>query len=84
MLDKMVNFSRCYAKVWQMEFPLLHKGGLFDLSSGMLNRTSYQICDRWYLSMLSLRDGPLTFMYIDTAIVPAMVVDGSRLCHKDK
>ena len=35
----------------------------FNLSSGMLNRTSSHICGRWYLPTFLLRDGLLTLMY---------------------
>ena len=34
-----------------------------SFSSEMLNRTSCQICGRWYLPMFLLRDGSLTMIY---------------------
>ena len=34
-----------------------------SFSSEMLNRTSSQICGRWYLPMFLLRDGSLTLIY---------------------
>ena len=43
----------------------------FNLSSGVLNRTSYQISERLYFSMFLLRDGPLILVYIDSFIVLA-------------
>ena len=36
------------------------KVNYFNLDFGVLNRASSQICDRWYLPVFLLRDGPLT------------------------
>ena len=35
----------------------------FNLSSEMLNRTSSQMCGRWYLPIFLFRDGSLTLIY---------------------
>ena len=35
----------------------------FILSSEVFNRTSSQMCGRWYLPMFLFRDGLLTFIY---------------------
>ena len=51
----------CYSHKWQMEWPLGQFS--FNLSSGMLNRTSCHMCDRWYLPIFLLRDGLLTLIY---------------------
>ena len=40
-----------------------------SLSSGVLNRTSFQICGSWYLTMLLLGDGSSTLMNITSFIV---------------
>ena len=40
----------------------------FNLMSEVLNRTSSQICCRWYFSMFLLRYGLLTLMHIDCFI----------------
>ena len=56
--------SWCYCHKWQVEWPL-YKGVYFNLSSGMLNRTSSYACDRWYFPVFLLRDGLLILMYID-------------------
>ena len=69
-------YGRCYCQVadgippgwrladvtakWQMEWPLYY----VIFSSGMLNRTSSNICGRWYLRTFLLRDGSLALMYI--------------------
>ena len=41
----------------------------FNLSSGVLNRTSSHTCGRWYLPMFLLRDGSLTLMYRASFII---------------
>ena len=38
-------------------------GQFYNFSSEMLNRTSSQICGRWYLPMFLFRDGSLTLIY---------------------
>ena len=41
----------------------------FILSSAMLNRTSSQMCGRWYLPMFLFRDGLMTLIYRASLIV---------------
>ena len=40
-----------------------------DLRSGVLNRTSCNICGRWYLPIFLLRNELLTLMYIGSSMV---------------
>ena len=49
------------AKLWLMLLPLVSI--YFRFSSEMFNRTSYQMCGRWYLPMFLFRDGLFTLMY---------------------
>ena len=46
-----------------------HKVNYFSFSSKVLNRTSSQICGRWYLPTFLLRDGSLTLMHRASFIV---------------
>ena len=56
-----VLVGRCYSHKWLMELPQVSI--YFKFSSGMLSRTSSQICGRWYLPILLFRDGLLTLIY---------------------
>ena len=56
-----VYFGRCYCHVWLMELP--HVSIYFNFGSEVFNRTSSQICSRWYLPIFLFRDGLLTIMY---------------------
>ena len=51
----------CYYQVgiWYCHGSVIY----FILSSEMLNRTSSQMCGRWYLPMFLFRDGLLTLIY---------------------
>ena len=49
------------AILWLMLLPQVSI--YFRFSSEMLNRTSSQVCGRWYLPMFLLRDGLLALMY---------------------
>ena len=51
---------------WQMLWPggrCYLPGQFFNFSSEMLNRTSSQMCARWYLPIFLFRDGSLTLIY---------------------
>ena len=62
-----------WACLWQMLMPVVDgkttKVNYFNLSSGVLNRTSSHTCGRWYLPIFLLRDGSLTLMYRVSLIV---------------
>ena len=49
------------AKLWLMLLPLVSI--YFRFSSEMFNRTSSQMCGRWYLPIFLFRDGLFTLMY---------------------
>ena len=52
--------------VWQMLWPAGRcylPGHFFNFSSEMLNRTSSQMCGRWYLPIFLFWDGSLTLIY---------------------
>ena len=49
------------AKLWLMLLPLV--SFYFRFSSEMFNRTSSQMCGRWYLPIFLFRDGLFTLMY---------------------
>ena len=51
--------GRCYCQ-WADGIVLIN---YYNFSSEMLNRTSSQICGRWYLPMFLFRDGSLTLIY---------------------
>ena len=59
--------------MWQMLLPVVDgkttRVNYFNLSSGVLNRTSSHTCGRWYLPMFLLRDGSLTLMYRASFII---------------
>ena len=59
--------------LWQMLMPVVDgkttRVNYFNLSCGVLNRTSSHTCGRWYLPIFLLRDGSLTLMYRASLIV---------------
>ena len=59
--------GRCYYQVgrWYCHGSIIY----FILSSEMLNRTSSQMCGRWYLPIFLFRDGLLTLIYRASLIV---------------
>ena len=48
---------------WQMEWPQVNFLFYVILSSEVFNRTSSQMCGRWYFPMFLFRDGLLTLIY---------------------
>ena len=62
------SYCRVVDVKWLMLLPLgrcYSPGSIiyFNLSSGMLKRTSSHICGRWYLPTFPFRDGLLTLMW---------------------
>ena len=63
-----VYFVAYVNAMWQMEWPL---GSVyFNLSSEVLNRTSFYMCGRGYLPMFLLWDGLLTLIYKGQILPP--------------
>ena len=54
-----VEAGRCYSQLADV----IALVNCYNFSSEMLNRTSSQMCGRWYLPIFLLRDGSLTLIY---------------------
>ena len=81
-----VNTGRCYlpgdrwiitAIGWcycQVADGIGTESDYFSLSSGVLSRTSFHMCGRWYLPIVLLRDGVLTLLTLIDLFYPSVEV----------